>query len=258
MSGRRILSGLGSYLKRHHLGLLALVVALSGTAYAAQKSAPKNSVVAKSIKKGAVTGPKLAPNSVDGSKVTDRSLTGADIDASTLGTVPSATAATNAANAAAAAQATTAADAEKLGGSAASAFVKEGELGAFGTAGLDGIGGAKGCAAGLIGPTVAFEVPASGLVEVLARATTELTGGGSTTGCIVVDGTGSTTVFFGAGSTTFYTESQSSEGTIDPLKAGWLPFFLPPGPHTFALAIGYAPGFGLVVEDRLLMVRAPF
>ncbi len=40
-------------MRRHHIGLLALFVALGGTAYAVQK-APKDSVVSKSIKDGQV------------------------------------------------------------------------------------------------------------------------------------------------------------------------------------------------------------
>ena len=44
---------LASYVRRHHIGLLALFVALGGTAYAVQQ-APKDSVVSKSIKDGQV------------------------------------------------------------------------------------------------------------------------------------------------------------------------------------------------------------
>jgi hypothetical protein len=51
-------SRIGSYLRQHHLALLALVVALSGTAYAATKVGPddiaRNAVRSKHIKKGQV------------------------------------------------------------------------------------------------------------------------------------------------------------------------------------------------------------
>jgi hypothetical protein len=44
---------IAGYVRRHHIGLVALFVALGGTAYAVQK-APKDSVVSKSIKDGQV------------------------------------------------------------------------------------------------------------------------------------------------------------------------------------------------------------
>jgi len=44
---------LGSYLRRHHIGLLALFVALGGTAYAAAEL-PRDSVGSKQLRKGAV------------------------------------------------------------------------------------------------------------------------------------------------------------------------------------------------------------
>lgn len=45
--------GIANYLRRHHIGLLALFIALGGTAYAVSK-APKDSVVSRSIKDGQV------------------------------------------------------------------------------------------------------------------------------------------------------------------------------------------------------------
>lgn len=48
-----------TYLKRHHIGLLALFIALGGTSYAAVKL-PKNSVGSTQIKKGAVSESKLS------------------------------------------------------------------------------------------------------------------------------------------------------------------------------------------------------
>ena len=47
-----------AYLRRHHIGLLALFIALGGTSYAAAKL-PKNSVGSRQIRSGAVTQSKL-------------------------------------------------------------------------------------------------------------------------------------------------------------------------------------------------------
>jgi hypothetical protein len=47
-----------SYLRRHHIGLVALFIALGGTSYAAAKL-PKNSVGSRQIRSGAVTRSKL-------------------------------------------------------------------------------------------------------------------------------------------------------------------------------------------------------
>jgi Collagen triple helix repeat (20 copies) len=51
-----------SYVRRHHLGLLALFVALSGTAYAA--TLPRNSVGTAQLKRNAVTSAKVKPGSL--------------------------------------------------------------------------------------------------------------------------------------------------------------------------------------------------
>ncbi len=48
-----------AYLKRHHIGLLALFIALGGTSYAAVKL-PRNSVGTTQLRKGAVTQSKLS------------------------------------------------------------------------------------------------------------------------------------------------------------------------------------------------------
>jgi hypothetical protein len=48
-----------SYLKRHHIGLLALFIALGGTSYAAV-NLPRNSVGNVQLRKGAVTNSKLS------------------------------------------------------------------------------------------------------------------------------------------------------------------------------------------------------
>jgi hypothetical protein len=51
-----------SYVRRHHLGMLALFVALSGTAYAA--TLPRNSVGTAQLKRNAVTSAKVKPLSL--------------------------------------------------------------------------------------------------------------------------------------------------------------------------------------------------
>jgi hypothetical protein len=51
-----------SYIRRHHLGMLALFVALGGTAYAA--SLPRNSVGTAQLKRNAVTSAKVKPRTL--------------------------------------------------------------------------------------------------------------------------------------------------------------------------------------------------
>jgi len=55
-------AGLVSYLRRHHIGLVALFIALSGTAYAA--TLPRNSVGRAQLKKNAVTSAKVKASSL--------------------------------------------------------------------------------------------------------------------------------------------------------------------------------------------------
>ena len=79
---------------------IAVFLVLGGaTAFAAShlgknsvgsKQLKKNAVTAAKIKKNAVTGAKIKKGAVTGDKVKDGSVTGADINLSTLGTVPSA------------------------------------------------------------------------------------------------------------------------------------------------------------------------
>lgn len=76
---------------------IAVFLVLGGAAFAATQL-PKNSVGTKQLKK----------NAVNGSKVKDGSLTGADLNLSTLGTVPSATNANHATSADTATNATNA------------------------------------------------------------------------------------------------------------------------------------------------------
>ena len=87
-----------SYLRQHHVGVLALFIALSGTAYAATlprnsvgtPQLKKNAVTAKKIKKNAVTTRKIKDGAVTGAKVRSNSLTGSALNVSTLPKVPSA------------------------------------------------------------------------------------------------------------------------------------------------------------------------
>lgn len=78
------------------IAVVALICALTGTAYAALG---KNSVGSRQLKSKAVTTGKIANNAVNGAKVAKGSLTGDDINIGALGTVPTATSAASAANA---------------------------------------------------------------------------------------------------------------------------------------------------------------
>jgi len=88
-----MLRRIGTYVRQHHLALLALFIALTGTASAAT-GYPANIIGTRQLKDNAVTS----------AKVKDGSLTGADILESSLGQVPSA------------------ANADELGGLPASAY----------------------------------------------------------------------------------------------------------------------------------------
>lgn len=80
------------------VALIALVTALSGSAYAALR-VPQNSIGSRQLKANAVTNGKIANNAVTGGKVAPESLSGADINMAALGTVPMAANAEAAANA---------------------------------------------------------------------------------------------------------------------------------------------------------------
>jgi hypothetical protein len=57
--------GFAAYLRRHHLALLALFLALGGTSVAATNALlPNNSVGTAQLKKGAVTKKKIAPKTL--------------------------------------------------------------------------------------------------------------------------------------------------------------------------------------------------
>jgi hypothetical protein len=69
---------------------LALVVAVGGTSAFAASQLGKNSVGPKQLKKNSVTTAKVKKEAITAAKVKKGSLTGAQINASTLGTVPTA------------------------------------------------------------------------------------------------------------------------------------------------------------------------
>ena len=76
---------ISEHLRRNVYGLVAIFIALGGSAIAAEQAA-KNSVTSKSIKNGQVKLKDHAVNSVDGTKVVDASLAGGDVqDASLTG-----------------------------------------------------------------------------------------------------------------------------------------------------------------------------
>jgi hypothetical protein len=124
------------------VAFIALVAVMAGTGYAAttlpqnsvgSKQLKNNAVTSKDLKNGAVTSKKIKNGAVTSNKVKDGSLTGADINESTLGTVPSAAnanharsadSATNANHAGSAESATNAGNATNLGGQPANAYMR--------------------------------------------------------------------------------------------------------------------------------------
>jgi hypothetical protein len=114
------------------VAVIALIVALGGTGYAAI-TLPANSVGKKQLKKGSVWSSKIRRNAVTGLKVKPDTLTGGDIKESTLGKVPAARQAdvadraTSAGTASSATAASTAANANALQGHGPGDFVSAGE-----------------------------------------------------------------------------------------------------------------------------------
>src|SRR5438445_8403369 len=80
------------------IAVIALITALSGSAYAAL-SVPRNSVGPRQLRAKAVSTGKLANGAVTGVKIAAGSITGANVNMAALGTVPAATSATTAQNA---------------------------------------------------------------------------------------------------------------------------------------------------------------
>jgi hypothetical protein len=81
------------------VAIIALIVSLGGTAFAAKGKLGKNTVGSRQIKSKAVTTGKIANGAVTGAKVAKNTLTGDDININQLGTVPNASSATQAQNA---------------------------------------------------------------------------------------------------------------------------------------------------------------
>ena len=78
---------------------LALFIAIGGASAFAASQLGKNTVGTKQLKKNSVTTAKIKKEAVTAAKVKKGTLTGTQIDASTLGTVPSATSAKSASSA---------------------------------------------------------------------------------------------------------------------------------------------------------------
>ncbi len=97
------------------VSIIALVVALGGTSYAAF-TLPRNSVGPRQLKKDAVTTSAIRNGAVTGSKIASNAITAKQLNLGALGTVPSANSA-NTAN-----SASHASDADNLAGSPASAY----------------------------------------------------------------------------------------------------------------------------------------
>lgn len=77
-----------TYVRNHHLGLVAIFIAMSGTAYATHPGGANTidsgdiidaEVKTADVEAQAITGTRLAPSSVNSAKVVDGSLTGIDI-----------------------------------------------------------------------------------------------------------------------------------------------------------------------------------
>jgi hypothetical protein len=83
------------------VAIIALIVSLTGSAWAVSGALKKNSVGSRQLKSKSVTTGKIASNAVNGSKVANNSLTGDDINLSKLGTVPAAASADSAGRASA-------------------------------------------------------------------------------------------------------------------------------------------------------------
>jgi hypothetical protein len=97
------------------ISIIALIIALGGTSYAAFR-VPKNSVGSDQLRKNAVTTKKIRNGAVTGAKIANGTITGKQVKSASLGTVPNATNATNATNAA------SATNASELAGSPGSAY----------------------------------------------------------------------------------------------------------------------------------------
>src|SRR3954447_22084863 len=71
---------IGDYIRQHHIALLALFIALSGTAYAVDGPLPgQNQVGSEDIINGEVKTSDLGANSVASAKIVDRQVKNADL-----------------------------------------------------------------------------------------------------------------------------------------------------------------------------------
>lgn len=270
------------YLRRHHLALLALFIALGGTSYAATKL-PPNSVGSRHLRAGAVTPAKLSkatlkriqrrrvgprgqsvpgPQGAPGPKG-DTGATGARGPKGDTGTVDTRDfydkAASDARFLAAGGKA---ADADALDG------VDSGDLARAGVwderPGGWSWSGARDCLplAGSVGPEVTVDVGPSGLVEVYAQAQivdfgrvearVQLYEESSLPSCPTIL-RGNPAV--NGGDELKRTTAAGDGGTTG--AGGTLIFRVAPGRRTFTLRYGSNPdaGFTAIVRDRLLWVR---
>ena len=70
-----MLTGTARYVRRHHVALLALFLALGGTASAASTLLPRNSVGTKQLKKNAVTTAKIKNGAITKAKISTGAIT---------------------------------------------------------------------------------------------------------------------------------------------------------------------------------------
>ena len=80
------------------MSTIAVFLILGGATALAATKLGKNSVGTKQIKNNAVTSAKIKKNAITAVKIKNDTITGTQVNAATLGTVPSATNATNATN----------------------------------------------------------------------------------------------------------------------------------------------------------------
>jgi hypothetical protein len=198
------------YVRRHHVGLVALFVAATGTAYAGTQVArdpgsPQTleaEAAKKKKKKKRIRGPAGPPGPAG--------APGAPGANGTNGT---------------------------NGTSTGETFFASAGFGA-------NFGGGGSCdAIPSGGPTIGFNAPAGSYVQVMASATVQRAGATSNTVCVRVD---ATDVVFSTSTSlaaeTRHLQRGSTTGTTDPLAASPLTFAVSAGAHTVSLRYGSAGG----------------